>query len=102
MADFPTFFRDIEVEPGMRIDQIHTRQFALEFDGLAKVVLCPAVMGKRDRGKYQDNGQWKSSVHGLSPDSAGVLLPAVYDFNRIAVKGVPHDTAISQLALCGP
>src|SRR5215471_14457444 len=87
VADFPVFLRDVEVEPGMRIDQIHTREFALELDGLAKVVLSSAVMSKRDRRQYQHDGQCKSSIHDSSPGFRFDLLPGVYVSSHAGRQG---------------
>lgn len=44
VADLPVFLGDVEVNPGMRIDQINVRELGLKFDRLGEVVLGSAVM----------------------------------------------------------
>src|SRR5579864_7279951 len=50
----------------MRIDQLHARELALEFHGLALIVLGPAVMRERKLGQYSGEKEKCSQTHDSS------------------------------------
>lgn len=67
-ADLPIFIGDVEIDPGMRIDEIQAGEHTLELDLLAAIEGSPAVMGTRELGeRHQHDDERGFSNHARSP-----------------------------------
>src|SRR5438128_693315 len=75
----------------MRIDQIHTREFGFEFDGLVQGVLGSAVMSEQQCGRQKHSNKRYNSKHtsfyfaeqgvGFQPEASGSFLKFVLVVN---------------------